>query len=583
VLSSFTALAAVTVKDTDVSVGGLMNNDVVKFYQVLTWNQTAGEWQLAEGFGGLTSNSTVFPADTDDNTSREQEVVAAIIAGISQEQANAIAAQTALATGGPSMKGSAVTVSNATSATATDGTASYTVPTTTDDSGLGLYMGVITAGNPSYIYNPVFMAADFDNTNPHSINAATESYSGSDAIAKKQEITVTKTTKDTEDAWQQAIDSYKSQTVHFKVETDIPVFLDSYKNPSFVLNDVISSGIALTSGSISVKLGSAEAVKTLDTTERTIAENGTTGYTVTFKPAWLGEQTTATHVVIEYDGTITNDAEFNLNEDNNTVTVTYSNGPDTETAALRDRTNHYTFSLGAKALGQDSASGKTYELVKVAVDSQGNPIVEENEVSSWHSETKRHPLAGATFELFSNEECTEHVGIQSPYTCTTGDDGVITFLGLAAGNYWLVEKSAPTGYVKDTRKVHIEIVAHYTDVTVADTTEGGIKVKGYDTQVLDWYEVKVNNVSTYNSQNGKYEAQAENYVVDTKYQFTNNGPHTETMTTTESHDSDLTNTQGVELPSTGGMGTTILYVGGSILVILAAILLITKRRMSADE
>ena len=45
----------------------------------------------------------------------------------------------------------------------------------------------------------------------------------------------------------------------------------------------------------------------------------------------------------------------------------------------------------------------------------------------------------------------------------------------------------------------------------------------------------------------------------------------------------ITNNKGVELPSTGGMGTTILYVGGSILVILAAILLITKRRMSADE
>ena len=35
--------------------------------------------------------------------------------------------------------------------------------------------------------------------------------------------------------------------------------------------------------------------------------------------------------------------------------------------------------------------------------------------------------------------------------------------------------------------------------------------------------------------------------------------------------------------STGGMGTTILYVGGSILVILAAILLITKRRMNAED
>ena len=36
-------------------------------------------------------------------------------------------------------------------------------------------------------------------------------------------------------------------------------------------------------------------------------------------------------------------------------------------------------------------------------------------------------------------------------------------------------------------------------------------------------------------------------------------------------------------PSTGGMGTTILYASGSILVILAAVLLITKRRMNADE
>ena len=46
---------------------------------------------------------------------------------------------------------------------------------------------------------------------------------------------------------------------------------------------------------------------------------------------------------------------------------------------------------------------------------------------------------------------------------------------------------------------------------------------------------------------------------------------------------EVVNNQGTELPSTGGMGTTILYIGGSILVILAAVLLITKRRMNADE
>ena len=35
--------------------------------------------------------------------------------------------------------------------------------------------------------------------------------------------------------------------------------------------------------------------------------------------------------------------------------------------------------------------------------------------------------------------------------------------------------------------------------------------------------------------------------------------------------------------STVNTGTTILYIGGSILVILAAVLLITKRRMNAED
>ena len=42
----------------------------------------------------------------------------------------------------------------------------------------------------------------------------------------------------------------------------------------------------------------------------------------------------------------------------------------------------------------------------------------------------------------------------------------------------------------------------------------------------------------------------------------------------------ITNNAGTELPSTGGIGTTIFYVLGSILVIGAAVLLVTKKRMS---
>ena len=42
------------------------------------------------------------------------------------------------------------------------------------------------------------------------------------------------------------------------------------------------------------------------------------------------------------------------------------------------------------------------------------------------------------------------------------------------------------------------------------------------------------------------------------------------------------NNKGTELPSTGGIGTTIFYVIGAILVLGAGILLVTRRRMNAN-
>ena len=43
---------------------------------------------------------------------------------------------------------------------------------------------------------------------------------------------------------------------------------------------------------------------------------------------------------------------------------------------------------------------------------------------------------------------------------------------------------------------------------------------------------------------------------------------------------NVVNNIGTTLPGTGGIGTTIFYVLGSVLVIGAAVLLVTKKRMS---
>lgn len=45
---------------------------------------------------------------------------------------------------------------------------------------------------------------------------------------------------------------------------------------------------------------------------------------------------------------------------------------------------------------------------------------------------------------------------------------------------------------------------------------------------------------------------------------------------------DIENKTGTELPSTGGIGTTIFYIAGAVLVLAAVVLLVTKRRMKAE-
>ena len=100
---------------------------------------------------------------------------------------------------------------------------------------------------------------------------------------------------------------------------------------------------------------------------------------------------------------------------------------------------------------------------------------------------------------------------------TTDTNGKIEIDGLDADTYYLREVKAPAGYNK--QKDDTQVV-----ITGATTVDGKLT---YSTVTA-----KVNNQS------------------------------------------------GTELPSTGGMGTTIFYVLGSILVVGAAVLLVTRKRMS---
>ena len=140
-------------------------------------------------------------------------------------------------------------------------------------------------------------------------------------------------------------------------------------------------------------------------------------------------------------------------------------------------------------------------------------------------------LSGATFKLYDAATGGNEIPVvkesEGVYRVAVEDEtgvaieaGYVTIKGLDTDTYYLEEIEAPAGYNKLTARKEVTINAANNDATVNDVTyvSGGVQV---------------------------------------------------------------INKTGSLLPETGGIGTTIFYIVGLVLMLGAAILLITKKRMTA--
>ena len=131
--------------------------------------------------------------------------------------------------------------------------------------------------------------------------------------------------------------------------------------------------------------------------------------------------------------------------------------------------------------------------------------------------------------------------------------------------YALVTNGKLTGWTK-TKTEATKLVSD---------NNGMIEVEGLDADTYYLEETKA--PGGYNKLAGPVKVVISHTVTDEGTHMT----HTLKQDTIDVGRVEIENKSGTELPETGGIGTTIFYVLGSILVIGAVVLLITKKRMSA--
>jgi fimbrial isopeptide formation D2 family protein/LPXTG-motif cell wall-anchored protein len=560
-------LAGARTPDTKVTINGLVDGDKVTLYQVLEWGSD-DYWVAKAPFNAAdcltqtdVDNLVGQNHETGEKITEGNGLTDALISKIIKKASSANAIETDVAV--TSGKYEKTSLSS------------------------GMYYALVSPKESTTIYKPIFVSIDYDNEN------TTNEIAETSITAKKESVTIDKTTtnqssnQDPTANYTGTANSYNTvgigDTVDFDIKTMIPAFPASFENPAFSISDALT-GLTLKHGEGEIKVYTSDPVAesnlvTAGTTTYTL--NATdTGFTVNFAKAFIdSHHNTVIHVV--YQGTVDNTATYEVNNKNNTATVKFSNNPDDTSGAneLKDETRHYTFSIDALVNGTSERHGT--DLIKVGVDQDGKEITE---VVQLPNEKWAGALQGAKFTLYQADKTTVYKGLSN---LVSGADGTIEINGLDAGIYYLKETDAPEGYVKNPNYVKIEIKPTFIEKTVAaqtkestynkvDGTTGTINVTvpEYKYAELQSFEIWIDGAKTshYELTNDAITT-INDGIIGTGSSATDPG----TSTTGK-----IQNPKGIELPSTGGIGTTIFYVAGIVLVLGAAAILVARRKVEAE-
>ena len=240
-------------------------------------------------------------------------------------------------------------------------------------------------------------------------------------------------------------------------------------------------------------------------------------------------------VIVNYNAIVNKFAVVGGVGNPNEVDLEFSNNPNTDSTGEtpKDIVTSFTYQLNVtKVDGKDEsvtlkdARFALYRLVDDTVNGGQKKeyvlIDANNKVSGWQD----------TLPTVTLDEKTVNGNI------VTDGNGKMSVSGLDAGTYYLTECVAPDGYNLLDKDVKIKITAEYSP----------------DGKTITKLTVTVDDTETSNGNvaSGVLEVTVKNF-------------------------------SGIELPGTGGIGTTIFYTLGGLLAVGAVVLLVTKKRVHDME